>query len=165
MLDDASCSPRKQAEVSKSNTILPPSLPLPSSRASSPPVHSPGLAARLHSLLPSVETTSPPATSFPMSFNLQESVLLLQAQDETIPIQNELDVPSMSESEAMDYLERESILQALIFDRVHGGRGHGGEEGGREGRRGGRSNSCCCFSSTAAGQARRLFQRSSTLQA
>lgn len=45
-----------------------------------------------------------------MSFNLQESVLLLQDQDETIPIQNELDVPNMSESEAMDYLERESML-------------------------------------------------------
>ena len=47
-----------------------------------------------------------------MSFNLQESVLLLQDQDETIPIQNELDVPAMSEGEAMDYLERESLYRA-----------------------------------------------------
>ena len=42
-----------------------------------------------------------------MSFNLQESVLLLQDPDEGVPIPNELDVPQMAEAEAMDYLERE----------------------------------------------------------
>lgn len=49
-----------------------------------------------------------------MSFNLQESVLLLQDPDEGVPIQHELDVPSMAESEAMDYLERECAFSSNL---------------------------------------------------
>lgn len=90
-----------------------------------------------------------------MSFNLQESVLLLQDQDETIPIQNELDVPAMSEGEAMDYLERESLYLAGFltgFNREREGEETREEEGRKS------STSCCCFPSELLEDPSRPFQ-------